>query len=155
MKDKFLFYSLIGLFLIVTLVATSSSLKQKVKAVFNKEERVVLASIEGAITKVNTAQKVLKIKDHNNLIIEIYDENQSPSLLVTQAILTQKVDGYMSLNNQMTKLSILDLDNDGLSEIIVPHFDANNQARVIIFKFNPNTQALENITQKIDLQILK
>lgn len=149
MKDKLLLLTLALTLLLVTTIAMSQSLRQKVKNLFLNEQRIVLAKVEGSVTQKSSRQRILKIKDGSSIIIEVYEVGEEQPTLLTQAILPQRYDGYMNLSNSATQLSLADLDKDGLNEIIVPTYDANNQPRMNVFKYDEATKSLENITAKV------
>ena len=114
--------------------------------------RKVLATASGDLLNVNTDFKVIKVRSHNGLFIEVYKgfrDNTRPRL--SRIKLPDKRDGYFYFQGQATNLAIEDLDGDKKLEIIAPSFDENLRAHLNIFKYNETTHNYEIVKDKSSL----
>ncbi len=150
MKDRIFLIVLLIAFTIVTTISLSGNLRNKVKALFESNEREVLATIEGRIVDHSTFQKVIKVLDGQNIRIELYSiQNETPELM-SELVLENRKDGFATVAGQATQLAVQDFDGDGIEEIIVPTFDQKMDPRLNVFKYNPETNTLENVTSSLN-----
>lgn len=142
--ERLLLFTLSALALLVTVVAITPSFRQAVKGYFSQDHRKILAKISGDLTGQGMRVTVLKIQTQENLIIEIYsEENPEVSTLIARIPLPEKRDAYFSLKDNATNLGLADIDDDGILEILVPTFDDQMVARLNIYKFHEDTRSFE------------
>jgi len=132
--------------LLVTAVAITPNLRQEVRDFFTPDHRIILAKVSGDLTGKGLKVTVLKIQNRDNLVLEIYnDENPEASTLMTKINLPEKRDAYFQLKGNATNLALVDIDGDGTLEILAPTFDDQMIARLNIYKFNVQTRSFDRV----------
>lgn len=128
----------ISLFLIVisVMLATNKKWQLKVKDFLYPEKRIVLASLQTSLNIKNHSYKVLKIKSHKKIWIEIYDL-MKPNAHVVSFNVDAKADGQMLINSKTSPLFASDLDGDSVFEIVAPVYGLDFQPQIHAFKLNP------------------
>jgi hypothetical protein len=137
---------LLALALLVTAIAVTPSWRQTFRDFFNPEQRNILAKISGDLNGQGLHVTILKIQTRDNLVLEIYNaENPEAISLMTKIVLPEKRDAYFQLKGNATNLGLVDVDNDGVLEILAPTFDDQMIARLNIYKFNPATRGFDRM----------
>lgn len=145
--EKILISILAVVALLVTALAIVPSYRQRLRDYFGPEHRTILAKISGDLTGQGMRVTVLKIQTRENLVLEIYsEENPETSSLMAKIPLPEKRDAYFSLKGNATNLGLADIDNDGTLEVLVPTFDEQMVARLNIYKFNNEIRSFERVT---------
>ncbi|MES2768501.1 MAG: hypothetical protein V4596_05080 [Bdellovibrionota bacterium] len=99
--------------------------------------------------------QIMKVKISNKIMVEIYKIiNQYNYELVSQIDTGSKYEGYFLLGGNATNLAYINIDDDPMSEIIVPGFDNNLSAHLNVIKFDSNTKSFTLVNQKISLENL-
>jgi hypothetical protein len=144
--EKLLLGALVLMALLVTVVAVTPSLRQNLREYFLPEHRTILAKINGDLTGRGLRVTVLKIQTRDNLLIEVYnEENPETTTLMAKINLPEKRDAYFSLKGNATNLGLADIDGDGVLEILAPAFDDQMVARLNIYKFNAGTRSFDRV----------
>ncbi|MBX7230490.1 MAG: hypothetical protein K1X29_00255 [Bdellovibrionales bacterium] len=128
-------------------LALSSRHRLLWQAHFFPEKKELLAVVNGDLLGNGSEFKVLKYATRKGLIIEIqspHQRNDNPYQMVDRVFIPDRHDGYFSLSTASTQLAILDINGDGVPEIIAPSFDENLMAHL-------NPMRLDPITKKIQL----
>ena len=97
------------------------------------DNRKILSVI--TVENDNNDFKVLKIRRGKNLFIEIYSDNKREFF-----DLGLTTNGTVFLGGKSTELASVDLDNDGLREIIVPTLNDKFKSELYIIKYNLKAQ---------------
>lgn len=134
-----------GIAIVAALFALHPDLRELVRVRFSPPPyRKVLATVSGDLLNSNKDFKVIKIRSHEGLFIEIYEEfknNTRPLFARIKLIDTR--DGYFHFQGQATNLALDDIDGDRILEVIAPSFDDNFKAHLNIFKYNEITNGYE------------
>ncbi|MBC7370741.1 MAG: hypothetical protein H7326_04195 [Bdellovibrionaceae bacterium] len=149
--EKLLIGILAVVAIFVTVLAVVPSYRQELRNYFGPEHRTILAKISGDLTGRGMRVTVLKIQTRENLVLEIYsEENPETSTIMAKIPLPEKRDAYFSLKGNATNLGLADIDDDGTLEILVPTFDEQMVARLNIYKFNVEARTFERVTAPPD-----
>ncbi|MEK6627636.1 MAG: hypothetical protein AABY53_03335 [Bdellovibrionota bacterium] len=152
-------YALILLvFAIIAAVLSSLPIVQnKLKALFYKDSRLVLAKVSAFYGHDQAEYLILKIKDSMGIQIEIYEvtgkknteENtaQSQQIFKQKFELAQDSDAYLTLNKSTTNLALSDVDKDGQLDILAPSVDRNGNLRLNTFRFNTELNSFEPLVE--------
>lgn len=125
--------------LVVSIVASVPQWRDAVRSRFSGPYRQVLAKARGDLTGEGMIVSVVKIKTHEGISVEIFERmNEGEGeRLMTRLKFDERRDGHFNIRGQATNLAMMDLDGDGLTEIIVPVFDENLIPRLHVFRFDP------------------
>lgn len=147
--------------IIAAILSSFPAVQNKVKSLFLKDERLVLAKVIGFYGVEQMEFLILKIKDSSGIKIEIYekqaekqDKKESEKTGNTRQVFKQKFelsqdsDAYITLDKNTTNLALSDLDKDGQLDILAPSVDRNGNLRLNTFRFN---SALNNFEPLINL----
>lgn len=129
----------------VTVVAVIPSLRSQVKELFSSQNRTILAKVNGNIGPLGPKVTALKIRSGDDLSLEIYDDTQDGLALISKINLSEKRDGYITVQGNATNLALIDVDHDGLLEIVAPTYDDQMVPRLNIFKYNPATKTFDRV----------
>jgi hypothetical protein len=122
-------------------VAVVPDLRAKAKEMFMSSGRNVIAKVSGKVGPEGPMITVLKIKNQNNLSLEVYSHDEEGSLtLLTKIPLFEARDGHFLLQGNATNLALTDVDKDGTLEIVAPTYDEQMVPRLNIFRYNPQTK---------------
>ncbi len=119
--------------------------KKKFKEYFITENRAILGKVIGQLQTGSDNYVILKIKQKENIFIEIYIEDpKTETLEFQQKIdLGQKKEGHFSFKGEATNLVFANIDDDDKLEILVPVFDADMTARLYTIKYNDSIHQFE------------
>ena len=95
----------------------------------NTNKRKVLSVI--TVKNANDDFKILKIRKGKKLFIEVYSDNKKELFDLGVAN-----NGTVFLSGKSTELASVDVDNDGLREIIVPTLNSEFKSELYILKYN-------------------
>ncbi len=111
-------------------------------------KREILAKASGDLLGTGRAFTVLKVKNQDNINIEVYENDPASgkTFFKARAILPERRDGLFKYKGSATNLLLLDVENSKGLEIIAPSFDENLVPRLHIYKFNDMTSSLDTIT---------
>lgn len=121
--------------------------------------RTVLATVNGDLTGHGDHVTAVKVQTADDLSVEVYslDQNTQETNLRTRIVLPERRDGAFRFRGQMQRLVLLDLDQDGTLEILVPTFDENLIPRLHIYKYDSLAQIFikSEPSDQLDDQIQK
>lgn len=141
--------ALLVLAIAAAVVSSFPSVQNKVKEVFIKPNRVVLAKINTFYGVEQKEYLILKIRDESGLQIEIYELQKDGNQSFKQKFeLTQDSDAYITLDKNTTNLALSDVDKDGVLDILAPSVDRNGNLRLNAFRFNAEFNSFEPLEQK-------
>ena len=108
-------------------------------------KREILAKARGDLTGTGRRFTVLKVKNQDNINIEVYENDPSSgkTFFKARAILPERRDGSFTFKGSATNLLLLNVDNEKGLEIIAPSFDENLVPRLHIYKYNDLTNSLD------------
>lgn len=64
-------------------------------------------------------------------------EDSGPQVLTQKIQLPWSIDAHMSYQGRLVNLLMVDLDQDGWKEVLVPFFNKNLVARLYVYKYDP------------------
>ncbi len=145
MKWKSLWAVLVVAALIVSALALSPEWRVRWQALIRPEKKDLLATVTGDLLNAGADLKVLKFATGRGLIVEVHEPSNdpnSPFKLVDRIFIPDRHDGFFTLNNQPTRLAIVDVDNDGTLEILAPSFDDKLVPHLNTLRLDPSTRKL-------------
>jgi hypothetical protein len=141
-------YILLAVAIIAAVLSALPNVQNKVKTLFLKDNRFILAKINAFYGIEQTEYLVLKIKDQLGLQIEIYEiQNKNQQIFKQKFELTQDSDAYITLDKNSTNLALSDVDKDGQLDIIAPSVDHNGNLRLNTYKYDTEMKSFLLITQ--------
>jgi hypothetical protein len=134
---------LISLGLVV--VISVPKMKRSVKELFLDHKRTILSKVQGEVSPGQGKFVILKIKQKDELFLEIYkEEEKTESLNFIQKIsLPEKNEGSFTFRGEITNLAFADVDQDTFMEILVPAFSEDMTPRLYTYKFNTTNNQFE------------
>lgn len=119
--------------------------KRKFKEYFVSEHRTILGKVIGKIASNSENYVILKIKQKENIFVEIYKEDPTTETLefMQKIDLGTKKEGHFSFKGEATNLVFANIDEDENLEILVPVFDAEMTARLYTLKYNESILQFE------------
>lgn len=147
MKLNLFIILLFLLSLSMSVVLTVPSFKNAVKNYFQTQDRVILGKVMGKTASIDKNLVFLKIRQKDNILIEIYKEDASTETLeFWQKIdLGPKREGQFTFNGEATNLVYSNIDSDPDMELLVPVFDLDMTARLYTIKYNNEIKQFEII----------
>lgn len=109
----------------------------------NSSQRTVLASIETHKLRGPHPFKILKIKEGQDLWLEVYFVFKGAGDLASENEFHKRLnlkgsfDGHMLLQEQATNLAIANIDSDQDLEILAPTYDRSMNPILNIYKYDP------------------
>lgn len=148
-KKQRLVILLLAVAVIAAVLSSFPKVQLKMKDLFLKPHRVVLAKVNTFYGIEQKEYLILKIKDESGLQIEIYEMQKDGGQLFKQKFeLTQDSDAYITLDKNTTNLALSDVDKDGVMDILAPSVDRNGNLRLNTFRYNLEFNSFEPIEQK-------
>jgi hypothetical protein len=119
--------------------------KKKFKDYFVSENRIILGKVIGNLEPGSDSYTILKIKQKENIFVEIYKEDpKTETLQFEQKIdLGLKKEGHFSFKGEATNLVFTNIDSDPKLELLVPVFDSEMTARLYTIKYNESILQFE------------
>lgn len=139
------FLGVLSLTLLITLLVPSS--RNWVQSHIFTGKRTVLAKVEGtfpldsANPHLQTEITVLKIRENQDLLIEIYRTLDGEMSLWTDFRFENEKDSYLTQGEKSSNLSLTDIKNDGIFRIVIPAMDSRMNPRVHILEYDSNRGA--------------
>lgn len=116
-------------------------------------DRKVLSTLTFSPGSDLPTYQVLKVKLKNKIMVEIYKIiNEYNYEFVSQIDTGTKYEGYFLLGGNATNLAYINIDDDPMSEIIVPGFDNGLMAHLNVIKYDNTSGSFTLINQKISLE---
>lgn len=120
--------------------AFNSNMSQYMTALLG-QDRQVLSKITGNLTGTDETFDVIKVKENNNIKVEIYRKTNDENVkLINKINLPHENDGYFLFHNSSVNLALNDIDGDRLPEILAPTFDKTMSAHLNVVKYSPDNQ---------------
>jgi hypothetical protein len=111
--------------------------------------RKVLSSLVFSPEGMTERYQILKVKNNDKIIVEIYKIiDQYNSLFISRIDTGAKYEGYFLLGGNATNLAYINIDDEPTQEIIVPAFDNNLIAHLNVIKFDTSTKSFSIINPK-------
>lgn len=144
-QNRYVFYSLVVLALVMITVASSPELRGKVRSWTQIDKRQIVAKTSGYLQAQGPWLTVLKIMDGDGFWLEVYtsEKEDTPVTLISRIALTEKKDAYFQFQGNATNLVLTDVDQDGKMEIIAPTYDDQMVPRLNVYKYNANINGFE------------
>lgn len=151
-KNEAIFLSILALIAVVAVcLAIIPQTRQSIKKIFISQNRKIIAKVDGLLLNSNKNFTVFKIKEGNQLSIELYAPDEEGNLtLLNKTPLYESRDGYLDVKNTATNLAIMDVDKDGINEILAPTYDDQMVPRLNIFKYNADSNSLDRVAAPED-----
>lgn len=129
----------------MAVVLAVPNFKKQFKDYFLNEHRTILGKVVGKVSPGSETYVILKIKQKENIFVEIYkEEPRNEALQFLQKIeLGQKKEGHFTFKNEATNLVFANIDSDENLEILVPVFDGDMTARLYTIKYNESIMQFE------------
>ncbi len=145
MRSPLLIAFLFLMALSMAVVLAVPNFKRKFKEYFVSDQRNILGKVIGKLTPNSGNYVILKIKQKENIFIEIYKEDPKTETLEFQQKLDlgQKKEGHFTFKNEATNLVFANIDEDENLEILAPVFDAEMTARLYTIKYNESIMQFE------------
>jgi len=70
-------------------------------------------------------------------MLSYFDDTQVSEPVVQDFIIPKASDGHTYLNNNMTNIAFVNVDEDEWSEIVIPFFEENLIPRLYVLKYDP------------------
>lgn len=140
--DRLLLFLMLALVLVVTVVLSIPSWREKIKDFVLSDSREVLAKVEGDLTGKGDLISVVKVKIRSELVLEVYalDPSRGETTLRSRVILPESKDGFFQFRGQPTNLALADTDGDGVLEIVAPTYDENLIPRLHVYRYDEKAQ---------------
>ena len=108
--------------------------------------REILATVEGDVLNDGTKARVIKYRDRRGLVVEVFRETaEGASESIDRITLPDRHDGMFNVRQQVTRLAILDVDQDGKLELVAPSFDNQLVPHLNVFRYNPALARFEPV----------
>lgn len=145
MRSSLLVSFLFIMALLMAVILAVPSFKRKFKEYFVTEHRTILGKVVGKNPDGVENYVILKIKQKENIFVEIYKEHPTTETLefLQKIDLGQKKEGHFSFKGEATNLVFANIDEDEKLEILVPVFDADMTARLYTIKYNESILQFE------------
>jgi hypothetical protein len=141
-SDRTLLPLLLGLVVLTSVAVLFPESREWLRDHLLPDSREILAKAEGDLTGQGDFISVVKVKTKNDLVIEIYSVESQKNETTQRArlILPERKDGFFEFRGQPTNLALVDLNGDGILEIVAPTFDDNLIPRLRIYRYDPSAQ---------------
>ena len=152
-KDFILLILLLLVAITLVTVALIPPFRSAVRDIFVSTERVVLAKSQGILSSDGTQWTVLKIQKGGQISLEIYKSNEDGHLtLATSLRLEDRKDGHFLFQGNALNLALIDVDKDGINEIVAPTYSDQMVPRLNIFRYNKETDSFDRATAPDEFQ---
>lgn len=134
-----IFIYLAGISLVASLFLTplGSYLKEANIQKSNKIIGVVSGSIHPNGPWVEASKWARHSGIEVRLMLSYFDDTQVSEPVVQDFIIPKASDGHTYLNNNMTNIAFVNVDEDEWSEIVIPFFEENLIPRLYVLKYDP------------------
>lgn len=130
---------LAGVFLsIVLILVLTPQYRERLQKLTLSDKKEVLSTASGRVSAEGPSVVITKVRQRSKLWVEVYKiEVTSGATQFWQSLpLDSFQDAYLGFNVKASNLALLDLDHDGLAEIVAPSFDDQMNPRLNIFKYD-------------------
>lgn len=140
------FRTIVSVLFIITIglgiTALNPKWKKEFKSFFVSDSRKILATLETSLYVGGPHLKILKIKQSDQIVIEIFQSDSTGNQfnLFQKIELTDRTEGFFTFQGNATNLAAADTDQDQYIEILVPTFDDQGFARLSTYKFDKDAK---------------
>lgn len=139
---------ILSVFLILTATLLAAvltpSLRLRVQQYLIHPGRDVLATAEGDLLNDGSLAKAVKFRTEEGIYVEVVKHDSSDtSTTVDRILLPDKHDGLFNFHGHITRLAIVDVDEDGTLELLAPTFDNQLVPHLNVFRYNPLIKRFE------------
>ena len=129
-------------------VTQNQKWKEKILSYFQKNDTQVLAVVYGNLTGDNKKQKVVKILSQNKIYLEIYDATETLNSVnrLQKITLPDSLDTQIDFRNNLTRLIIADVNQDGQADILAPTMDGQMTPHLNVYSYNKDTETFEPLS---------
>ena len=131
--------------LLVSVILLNPKIKARTMALMLNTQKEVLSQLE--MERDGIRYKVIKVHNIRGLALEIYKLENNETMLLDSHQLTDKKDAFYKFGKAKHNLFLKDINDDGITEIILPSLDKNMKARLNVFTFDSINEKLQKITQ--------
>ncbi len=123
---------------IVSWVILFSPMKQRIQSYLFSNKEELMAVAEGDLDGLGNKVKVLKYKSKLGIRIEFLRGNSRNTAIefLNQENINHPYNGYFMYRGHTVQLGMVDMDGDGVMEVVAPSFDKNLMAHLNVFKYN-------------------
>ena len=152
-NEAFFLIALTLVAILLVCLAIIPQTRQNIKKLFISQDRKIIAKVDGHLLNTDKAFTVLKIKEGSKLTVELYSPDEEGNLtLLNRTPLYDSRDGYLHVRDSATNLAIMDVDKDGVNEVIAPTYDDQMVPRLNIFKYNSDSNSLDRVAAPEDFK---
>lgn len=126
-------FAFLFLALFMSLVLLSPQFRESLFA-FSKNQRLVLAALP--VHFDNADYKVVKVRQGNTILVEIYLQNKDSSELYSKFEFENKKDVFYDFKSSVTNLFVANLDQELGDEILVPLLDQNLESLIKVIRYS-------------------
>lgn len=135
----------------VTLLLVQPQWKEKVRDLILRDSYALLAEEEADIRNDGSIIRVSKLKINGKIYLRFFEMNGDVWKPIQTILLPDSYDGYATIAGDPKNLAILNLDDDGLLEVIAPTFDKDMIAYLNIYKYSIDSKAFTKIQNEQSL----
>lgn len=147
---RFVFALSVIFFIFSLFTLTNSAWQKAASERLFPPQRKVLSIVRSDIFSTGEIFSVLKILDQNKIHIEIYHSGvDNTRRLWARLTLPDRRDAGFNINDQVSRLTLKDLDGDGVKEILAPTYDSQMNPHLNALRLNKETQQIEAYAGKI------
>lgn len=105
-------------------------------------DRTILSSVNGDITGNGDPITVVKIQSLNTISLEVILHNGDQTRVkdIRRILLDSSRDMYFDVKDYVTNLALVDINNDGILEIVTATADENLIPRLHIYRYDTETE---------------
>ncbi|MBE8221618.1 MAG: hypothetical protein HAW60_02695 [Bdellovibrionales bacterium] len=147
-KNIFFGLVILGILIINFTLVFNKDLKKQIYNLSNSPFRKVTSVLFSKIKK-NMPIKIVKIKTHEGLFLEVYSaQKTNAQSFLSRVKLKDPHDGYFQFATQSSNLALSDINDDGVLDIIAVSFDKNQKGHLNIYNFNYDANKLVFLGRK-------
>lgn len=107
------------------------------------KSRQILSSVETHFADDGDAYHILKIRQNNQIALEVYKADPTGSLeFLDKAGLQYPHDAFFNFHGEMSNLAVSNLDSMGAFQVFVPSFDKDFVGHLNVYQFDKSTRSL-------------
>ncbi len=143
MKANFLKLIFIAVHSVSLVSIFNPDIRSAIKHAIRGSGRSILSSVHTKLDNTDTEYNILKVRTDNNLFLEVYSTDTNGSIsLIEKFQLPDNHDAYFNFGGVMSNLVVANIEQNGLSQIVVPSFDKDLVGHLNIFQFDGASHSL-------------
>ncbi len=131
---------------VIAVLSSVSGIQNWARKITGHSDRVIISRVNAYFGVEQIEFLILKVKDANGLIIEIYEIQSAAPVFKQKFELIQDKDAYLTLDKNTTNLALSDVDKDGHVDVVAPSVDRNGNLRLNTYKYNFDLKMFEPYT---------